>query len=386
MPPLPLPTLRQRFTFAALNFFAGAAFRSSPSIAPGKSEEVGRILVLELWNIGDVILTMPFLAQLRGLFPRAKISLVARPFAPELLRGTGLVDELIIADLTWGSDSHIGLGRKAIDLWRLSRKLRGREFDVAFSSRLHVGEHFLIALSGAKRKVGFALGERDRALTDAITPNEAPQQKVDEWMRLLGPFGGAVTVLLPRLHVDESERQWAKGYLTSRGIGGEDLLVGIHPGASVAEKRWPLERFREVAAATAGQPGVRVLAFAEPGGYGSELFTIPQVVGAQGTLRELIALVERCGLLVCNDSGPMHIAGALGVPTIAMFGEGIDQWFSPLGHGHEALRPNEEEQRADPAPVGAVIRAPRGIRSSRVVDAVGRALQRLRAPGTFSSV
>jgi heptosyltransferase-2 len=387
MPQSRVPTLRQRFTHAALNMFAGVAYRAPHPVASptGQNESVARILVLELWNIGDVILAMPFLAQLRGLFPRAKISLVSRPFAAELLAGTGLVDEFIAADLTWVSGAHLRLAGKTIDLWRLSRRLRHQQFDIAFSSRLHVGEHLLLALSGAKRRVGFALGERDAALTDAVAPAEAQQQKVDDWLRLLGPFGGALSVLLPRLRVGDAERQWASGYLTSRGIGKDELLVGIHPGAGLAEKRWPLERFREVATATAGQPGVRVLVFAEPSGYGSELFTIPRVVGAQVGLRELMALVAQCSLLVCNDSGPMHIAGALGVPTVAMFGAGIEEWFAPLGEGHEVLRPDQDEQLADQTSPGA-IRAPRGIRSSRVLDAVGRAVQRLRAPGTFSRV
>jgi heptosyltransferase-2 len=234
--------------------------------------------------------------------------------------------------------------------------------------------------------VGFALGAQDAALTDAITTSESRRHKVDDWMRLLEPFGGAVTVQMPRLYVDESERHWASGHLTSRGVAKEDLLVGIHPGAGLLEKRWPLDRFREVAAATAGRPGVRVLVFAEPSGYGSELFEIPGVLQAQVGLRELMALIERCNLLVCNDSGPMHIAGALGVPTVAMFGPGIEQWFAPLGEGHEILRPEQDEPQADVPVRGQRVREPRMIKSSQVLEAVGRAVQRVRASGTFSRV
>ncbi len=383
-----VPTLRQRLTHAALNLFARVAYRNPRRGVPraGQNESVVSILVLELWNIGDVILAMPFLAQLRGLFPRAKITLASRPFAADLLAGTGLVDEFIAADLTWVPAAHLGLPKKTIDLWRLSRKLRHQKFDLAFSSRFHVSEHFLLALSGAKRRVGFALGKRDAALTDAIAAGESQRQKVDDWMRLLEPFGGATSAQVPRLYVEKSERLWSNGYLASRGIAKDDLLVGIHPGASLAEKRWPLERFREVAMATAAQPGVRVLAFAEPSGYGSELFAIPGVVGAQVGLRELIALIERCGLLVCNDSGPMHIAGALGVPTVAMFGAGIEQWFAPLGEGHEMLRPDQDEPLSDSGSPREGVRAPKGIGTAQVLDAVGRAVQRLRTRGTFSRV
>lgn len=369
----------------ALNSFARVAYRNPQRGAPraGQNESVASILVLELWNIGDVILAMPFLAQLRCLFPRAKITLVSRPFGADLLAGTGLVDEFTSAGIAWVPAEHISVSRKTLDLWRLSRTLRHQEFDLAFSSRFHVSEHFLLALSGAKRRVGFALGKRDAVLTDAVAAGESQQQKVEDWMRLLEPFGGTTSVQAPRLHVEESERLWSNGYLASRGVAKDDLLVGIHPGASLAEKRWPLERFREVAAATAAQPGVRVLVFAEPSGYGAELFSVPGVVGAQVGLRELIALTERCDLLVCNDSGPMHIAGALGVPTVAMFGPGIEQWFAPLGEGHEILRPDQDKPLPNSAYTRQDVRAPREIRSSQVLDAVGRTVQRLRSLRTF---
>jgi ADP-heptose:LPS heptosyltransferase len=82
----------------------------------------------------------------------------------------------------------------------------------------------------------------------------------------------------------------------------------------------------------------------------------------------------------------MHIAGALGVPTVAMFGAGIEQWFAPLGEGHEILRPDLDEPESDAPVRGQRVREPRQIRSSQVLEAVGRAVQRLRVRSTFSGV
>jgi heptosyltransferase-2 len=372
-------TLRRRFALAALNFSSRVAFLSSqrPSARVAQNESVTTILVLELWNIGDLILATPFLAQLRALFPQARITLVARPFAPELLAGSGLVDEFIATGFSWIPAAHLRLSGKLIDLWRLSRKLHLLKFDLAFSSRLHIGEHFVLSLSRAKRRVGFSLGARNEALTDVIPAEDIRQQRVDDWMQLLAPFGGPVVAPSSLLHVDESERERSKGYLASLGVRENDVLVGIHPGASLTEKRWPLERFREVATAIVAQPGVRVLCFAEPSGYGSDLFAIPGVIGAQVGLRELMALIERCSVLVCNDSGPMHIAGALGVPTVAMFGSGIEQWFAPLGDGHEALRPERDNPLLTSELGRQRVREPRGIEASHVLDAVARVLHRV---------
>lgn len=339
MPLAWVPTRRKRLLLAAVNLLAVLMrpfkrWRRGPAAGEG----VRRILVVELWNIGDVVLAMPFLAQLRQVFPGATTTLLARPHARELLEGTGLVDEFITADLAW-EDKGAGPGSAANwpELLRLSNALRGREFDLAFHSRLHIREHAILALSGARRRVGYSFGGRDRALTDAIAVDNPDRHKVADWMRLLGPFGGHVEMEPPRLRVSESERAWAAEFLAAQGFPPRDLVIGVHPGASVPDKRWPVQGFCEVAAALTARPGTRVLAFVDPSGYGAPLGEIRGVATAQVGLRQLIALIQRCNLLVCNDSGPMHIAGGLGVPTVAIFGSSVWRWFAPLGRGHQIL-------------------------------------------------
>lgn len=343
-----------------------------------RNGQVSRILVIELWNIGDVILAMPFLARLRQIFPEASVTLLSRQFASDVLAGTGLVDDFIAADLAWAPADRVRLPRRVGRLLGAARALRRRKFDLAFSSRPHVRERVLMVLASADRRVGIAIGKADGLLTDPIPANRSRGHKSNDWLKLLTPFGGGPARDCPRLCVSEAERLWATEYLRSRGVDPKDHLIGIHPGASLAAKLWPMERFRDVASAMATRPGVRVLAFAEPSGYGSNLFDIPGVVGARVDLRQLIALIERCTLLICNDSGPMHIAGALGVPTVAMFGSGIDEWFAPLGEGHEILRaPSDTGATRDS--LGVAVRSPDGIATSEVIDAVGRILLTLGA-------
>ena len=384
MPQIWVPTLKRRLMLRALNVAARfTRLRGGPPTdALLKAGRVQRVLVIEPKNIGDIVLTMPFLAQLKARFPNAAITLLAGPSAKAILQGTGLADDFIETRLDWTEEStrYNPFGYHWRELWRLKSEMRRRNFDLAFNCSMQIRERVVIGLSGARRRIAYAFGEGDTVLTDAVPVEDSQRHKVDDWLRLLDPVGGASSVQVPRLHVEESERTWAKGYLASRGIREDDPVLGIHPGASVAEKRWPLERFAEVAKAQAAEGRFRVLAFAEPSGYGEELFAIPGVVGAQVGLRELIALIERCDLLVCNDSGPMHIAGALGIPTVAMFGAGIEQWFAPLGEGHEMLKPDLQEASTETGHSDGGIRQPRGIRSSRVLEAVSRAAQRLR-PG-----
>jgi ADP-heptose:LPS heptosyltransferase len=376
--------LRSRLVVGALTIAARLKSRLTGGAGSRNGfSSVTRILVLELWNIGDVILTMPFLAQLRWLFPHARITLLARPLARDIMAGTGLVDEIIPADLTWTPTSGRAVPRVVAGVWRAVRALRARRFDLAFSARAHLREHILLALCGARRTFGYPISDGRSVLSDSVHAAGPHDHKVQSWMRLLDPFGGPGVVGVPRLHISVDEQTWADRYLASHGFRGEDLLIGMHPGASLVEKRWPVDRFAEVANTIGALPGVKLLVFAEPSGYGSELFTVPGVIPARVTLREMIALIARCGLLVCNDSGPMHIAGALGVSTVALFGPGIERWFAPLGENHELLRAEAGAIPERAASEGA-IRSPAGIHSTQVLDAVHRALLRLRGGRTLT--
>ncbi len=369
----------KKFLLNALDLGARVARKTSGGDAnrnsPLAAAEVRRILVIELWNIGDVILTLPFLAQLRQIFPKSRVTLLARPHAPEILVGTGLVDDFIIADLGWTEKTNSGnlLGYSWRELFRVVGRLRERRFDLAFQARTHVREHFLVGTSLAKRRIGLAMGSGGGVLTDAIL-HRTGSHKTDDWLSLLAPFGGAIDCREQRLSLSADERQWATAYLRARGVEPHHTLIGIHPGASVPQKRWPLARFEEVLRSLYESPDVRVISFADPTGYGSSLGEIPGVVNASVSLRQMMALIASCQFLVCNDSGPMHIAAALGVPTVAVFGTGIPKWFSPLGSGHEIVT-SEPVLKSPPVDPGE--KSIEAVTTALVLDAIARLRVRL---------
>lgn len=387
MPQLWLRTRRKRLMLAALN--AAARVRSSffglrRDRSTRVDDEIRSILVIEPWNIGDVILALPFLSQLRVRFPRAKVTMLAQPHAAQILEGTGLVDDFIPANITWSAErTPRSLNAEWRELWRLRKELRAREFEIGFSCRLHVREHVLLGLSGATRRVGYAFGEGDALLTDPVPVDNPHRQKVDDWLRLFDPFGGMQAGPIPSLCVSEPERARARDMLADRGITASDVLIGIHPGASLPEKRWPLESFRRVASVLGARDDVRVLVFVEPSSYGDSLADVSGVSSAKVGLRELIALIDRCDLLVCNDSGPMHIAGALDVPTVAVFGSGIDRWFSPLGKGHEVVTPEAYQSSTSKNEERSGIRSPVAVPVPAVLGAIETVLRRLRLPANF---
>jgi ADP-heptose:LPS heptosyltransferase len=309
---------------------------------------IRRILVVELWNIGDVVLLLPFLQQLRHIFPDASITLLGRGHARDLLAASGFVDEFIVADLNWQKDRSPTAKVRWGELSRVVRELRRKKFDIAFQCRPHVREYMLLALSDARRRVGIAKRGWDRLLTDRIAVDSLATQKKEAWLRLLARFGGARQLAEPRLRLAESTRARAAEFLRAHGVSGGELVVGIHPGASISEKRWPLDRFALVIQQIeVNRPELRPLVFVDPEGYGAELASSPRSIPARVDLDLMIGLLGRCDLLVCNDSGPMHIAAALGVTCVAVFGSGIDRMFAPLGEGHVAITPRTDNSSRD---------------------------------------
>jgi ADP-heptose:LPS heptosyltransferase len=297
------------------------------------------------------------------------------------------VDHFIEADLTWKTqDGRLDLfAYDWAELLRVVRALRAQKFDLAFQCRPHVREYALLALSGTRRRAGLEKTGWARVLTDAIPLGDADLQKKDAWLLLLEPFGGPIEIRTPSLAVSTDEQLWATEFLRANGADPSHLLVGIHPGASVAEKRWPIERFDTVARDLVGRANVDVLAFIEPGGYGSSLAGITGVIAAKVELRQMVALLASCDLVLCNDSGPMHLAGALGVPTVAVFGSGIDRQFAPLGHQHELVLARLE---AGPAPQRHVTPGPYATVSdvpiSQVLEAIERSLEKALTAGPRS--
>jgi ADP-heptose:LPS heptosyltransferase len=364
------PTLKKSALLAGALLLHRIIRPSAGGAKPGtEPSDIRSILVVELWNIGDVILVMPFLAQLRALFPKARITLLAAPHAEPLLRGTGLVDEFIETDLGLASGTDPAMTFR--ELRRVRARLRGIRFDIGFQARMHLREHLLLAQSGATRTVGYSLGGKKSLLTDAIPVADPGRHKVDDWMELLRPFGKPAAKRQVKLVVSAEEEAWASRFLSERGVGPNDEIIGIHPGASRAEKRWPLERFEEIAAALR-ERGHSVLAFVDPSGYGSSLARVTGLGAGQLELRQLMALIARCRLLVCNDSGPMHIAAALGIPTVAVFGPSVSQWFAPIGEGHEILTGDDKKSGG-----GIAQRTRAGVEAISTADvlaAVGRVL------------
>lgn len=289
-----------------------------------------RILVSELWHIGDVVIAMPFLAALRRLFPAAKITLLAKSHARDTLANTGLIDDVVAFDFPWtflDEDRRPSL-KQLLQVPGVIRRLRRAQFDLAFDCSRDGRNHLLLFLTGAARRIGFAFGGGDYLLTDGVPVGSLDRHRTEDWLRLLEPFESDVPHCEPQLAISDAERSFAKTFLGRAGRAKDKALIAIHPGGSSRLKRWSLEHF-EALARIATDANCQCLWLVDPAGTGRDSNLPAGSIVARPSLRELIALLSQCDLLVSNDGGPMHLAGALGVPTFAVYSWGNPEWWKP---------------------------------------------------------
>jgi len=324
----------------------------------GPVEGIWKILVVEIWNIGDVIIATTALQALRARYPDAWISLLAKPHAEELLRGSGLVDEVIPFDFPWTAEAEkyrlASYDRKAIAA--LFRRLREEKFDLTVDCRMDFRNNIVTFATRARRRVGYAFGGGSFLLTDAIPASPRGHHKVRDWLKLMEAVGsqhGAKAItrsesgrpIAPRLALLPEERQAAAAALESMGIAPRDLIVALHVGGSHPTKRWPAERFAEVADSLAESYGARIVVLVDPEGHGARLPLRTPACYLTSSLRELMAFIGSVDLLICNDGAPMHIADALGVPVVAIFTSGNPRWYGPSGKHQKVVgkgaRPGE---------------------------------------------
>jgi heptosyltransferase-2 len=373
------PVNRRRiFALKFLDVVGRAVASPLPRRPDSKSAPIGSVLVIEPWNIGDVVLATPVLATLRQRFPRAKIALLARAYARELLEGSSLVDEVIVGQLPWTAPKNKyritpALAKK---MWSLIRELRRRRFDVTLDSRMDIRSNLLAAATGARRRIGYSIGGGGWLLTDTLPSDRDNSHRIDDWLALLQclPNGDDATRprerVRPKLVVDSRERESAERVLAV--AGADRPTIGYHPGGSHPGKRWPLERFRELMVQLRGSLGGRHIVFLGPDE--ADAAGWPTGVSVmRPSLRDLMGQMSCCDVVVCNDSGPMHVADALGVPVVAIFEVGNPQWFGPSGPRSRVIRGESAGIGLSAAPLDEPPRNPVAV--SRVVDAVTEVLR-----------
>lgn len=310
----------------------------NPVIQPEK------ILIIEYWNLGDLVILIPFLRNLRQAFPKAHIELLVKDGLASFLAGQGLVDDFVSVRIPWAQ--HFSRWKKYnpfsgnwISSARILLHLRKRKFDWAFSGRMDIRDNLLMWLVGAQRRIGYGIGGGRFLLTDEVVPDYTHPHRAHLWLGLLRHMGVEVQTQKPEFRLTNAERDFASEFLAQNQILKGDFVVGVHPGARNPTRRWPQENFVSVATRIQSEFNAKILWFSDPAET-KEADRLKCFVPVKLPFRRFLGVLARCQILLCNDSGPMHLASALAVPVVAVFGPTEPAWFGPLGRSELVIHPD----------------------------------------------
>jgi ADP-heptose:LPS heptosyltransferase len=316
---------------------------SSPSPHRANTQPA-RILVIEYWNLGDLVILVPFLRNLRRSFPDARISLLVNASLASFLDGQGIIDEFIPIRVPWAQ--HFSRWKKynpfsghLLPFLRVIWSLRKKRFDWVFSGRMDIRDNVLMWLSGTPRRIGYGIGGGGFLLTDRVCPDLSRPHRTDVWLQLLPAVGASAEEYAGTFTLSRKAQEQADRFLRARRIPPDAVVIGFHTGARIPIRRWGDERFSEVALELLQQKDVHVIWFSEPGSI-SNPPRHDRCHAATLDFEWFLAVLSRCHFLVCNDSGPMHLANLLAVPVVAIFGSTNPVWFGPRGpHDRVVIRP-----------------------------------------------
>lgn len=295
---------------------------------------IQRIAIIKLSSLGDVVHALPVAHALRRALPSAHLTWIVEAREYAILRDHPELDAVVPVDtrlwrrLIWRpAGARQVLGK----VGRLRERIRGASFDAAIDLQGLLKSGLLTAYTGAPLRIGFSAGhcrERWNALftNRRVTPDPAARHVVEQYLGLLAPLGidpGPVEFHVP---VPAAAERRIEEFLVKEGVKPGDRLVAINPGAGHPRKRWPVTCFGALAERLATEAGARLLLLWGPdeAHMAREIsLTLPghsALLAPPTDLGELSALLRRCRLMIANDTGPLHLAAALGTPSLGLYG------------------------------------------------------------------
>jgi lipopolysaccharide heptosyltransferase II len=337
-PPTPPRDHRFRAAFRRAGLrAAGKLYQTSPD----PTGALQSLLLIRPDHLGDMLLLTPALHALRVASPATRITLLAGPWALPAVQNNPDLDGVETCSFPgFARSPKAGLLAPYRLLFAQARTLRVRGYDAAVILRFdHWWGAWLAAAAGIPTRIGYDRPETRPFLTRAL-PYLFDRHEVEQngaLLRTLVEQGAAWDLGQTRFTVASSDREWADDWLQShRGTQGVPL-VAIHAGAGAAVKHWPSAAWAAVAQGLVQSHGAQILLTGAPGER-SLTRSIAEGIGrpaldaaGETSLGQLAALLERCTLVMGSDSGPLHLAVAVGTPTIHLYGPVSSARFGPWG-------------------------------------------------------
>jgi heptosyltransferase-2 len=302
---------------------------------------IHRILVRSTNWVGDAIMTLPALEAVRENFPGRHIAVLAKPWVAQLFTNHPAVDQVIVFDKGRRK-------REAIkEIARITRIIRKEHFDLAILFQNAFEAALLAFLGGVRHRVGYKTDGRGFLMTQGVPRNEEILRihEVGYYCAILSAMGWKAEARDPVLHLGDKSLKDGQALLRARGFNPGEFIVGLSPGAVFGSaKRWPAERFSQIGDRVTESWGGKVVVFGSEG----ERLIAERVCDAMKnealnlcgatSLETAMGVMRCCKFFVTNDSGLMHMAAGLGVPTVAVFGSTDPVTTGPRGDNTRIVR------------------------------------------------
>jgi len=330
------------------------------------------IALVKLSSIGDVVHALPVAAALHAALPQARLTWIVERREAAVLRGHPALHEIVPVDTRHWRRARTphAVAETTGALVALGRHLRAARFDVAIDLQGLVKSGAITTATGAALRIGFTRAHCREGLNvlftnQRVAPPPVARHVVDRYLTLVEPLGARVDAVEFTLPTDAATETRVEELLMSAGLKPRDRLVVLNPGAGRPDKRWPVESFRALARRLADETSASVLVIWGP----NELADARAIVGTETpgravlapptNLDELLAVLRRASVMVAADTGPLHLAAALGTHCVGLYGPTAAERNGPYGRGHRALQ------------------SPDGTMAALGVDAVFRAVTEL---------
>jgi ADP-heptose:LPS heptosyltransferase len=305
-----------------------------------------KILVIDFGQLGDVVLSLPALRSIRARFPGAHITIAVGKPTAEVIKLSGYGDDTIVVDRVELRD-----GFKPLSLFRvieLVKDVRRRKFDFVIDLHSLSETNLLGFLSGAPKRLYARRHGRSLEYLANFHPRPPAEAEssnrhlIDRYLDVLIPLGVHGANRVPQIKTRKADDLVVDRILSKAKVAMGTPLVGLFPGAGHPGRRWPLNKFAELADYLMRNDGVRVLVFAGPEEQTlvremRTVFPANTLILDNLTITELAAALARLAVFVSNDTGPMHIAVAVGTSVVALLDRPTPNSFVPIENHHRVM-------------------------------------------------
>ena len=296
-------------------------------------EEIKKNLIIKPRGIGDIVLSTILLENLHNYFPGVKIDYLTEPFAKPAVENNPLVNKVLT------------IGKKDLP-FSVAFRIRKERYDLIIDAWSNPRTALITFLSGVKYRVGFAYKGRKYAYNiPATSERGSKQHSAEHNLELLYALNIPIVSKNIHYYVEEKEDLKAKKFV-KENFPSNGLIIGIIPSGGWESKRCDKEKWVEICKAISEKYNCNFLILWGPGDEDDANYirnALPQkaILSHETGIKELAALIKNCDLIIANDSGPMHIAAALNIPTFGLFGPTNPKEHSPYGDQHEWARLDE---------------------------------------------